>query len=77
MVATKRGRKKLFSNVPSNFDFWCLVLKNPDETQDFINRGNENQHNSMIRTLNYLRKYEKELFNQINGVAILKELKSE
>ena len=72
---TKRGRKKLFSNIPSNYDFWCGVLKNPNETHQFLTRGDENQKNSIVRTLNYMRKFNRELFDEVKGSVILNTLK--
>lgn len=72
---TKRGRKRLLSSVPSNYSFWRCVLKNKNEVDKFINKGDERQHSCMIRTVNYLRKFDNEFYNEINGKEILKRLK--
>ena len=71
----KHKRKKLFSRIPSNFTFWIWTLSKEKEVNEFINKGNEKQHNNMIRVLNYIEKYDKEKFKEINGNNILKRLK--
>ena len=77
MDSEKRKRKKLFSRVPCNLAFWRWTLGKKEEVKDFIERGDDRQHNQMIRVLNYLRRFDKEYYKQIDGKAILIQLKAE
>jgi len=76
-MTERKRRKKLLSNIPSNLYFWRSVFKDKKQTQQFIERGNEKQHAQIIKILNYLRKFEKEYYEKINGKIIFRKLKGE
>ena len=70
-----KQRKKLLSRTPANYSFWRFTFNNQKETEQFILKGNKEQHTSMIRSLNYLRKFDREYFNKVNGEKYLEQLK--
>lgn len=76
-MSIRKERKKLLGRMPTNYNFWRQSLSNPKDVNSFLERGNERQHTCMIRTLNWLRRYDKEYYEKINGKEILKRLKAE
>lgn len=75
IIVTKKQRKKLTSRLPSNLAFWKFTLIHPEEINAFILKGNERQHACILRVLKYVKQFDKEYFEKINGVTILRRLK--
>lgn len=72
----KKSKKiKLRSNEPHNYNYWRWVLQNENEVQEFINRGDTQQHDLMLHSLLYTQGKDEEFFKKINGKEILKQLK--
>lgn len=79
MKKQKRGRGRPVGSlgsggVPSNYDFWKGLLKE-NKIQEFIDRGNQRQKDTIKHVLKYLKKQDSELFNEIKGNNLLKQLK--
>ena len=72
---SKKQRKKLFSRKPYNLAFWRWTVSSREDMIAFFERGDERQIKCIVRTLNYLKKYEKELFEKINGEENLEKFK--
>ena len=66
-IPTKKGRKKLLGNLPTNYTFWCFTIDKAESLQQFLERGSDRQKNCAVRALNYMRKYNKERFEKANG----------
>ena len=72
---TKRGRKKLLSNVPTNLTFWRVIIQKEEEMVQFLLRGDDRQRNSIIRVLNYLKRFEPLEFRSVKGNTWLEKFK--
>ena len=76
---TLRGRKKgsrnKFSGEPHNLGFWKLTLKNPEEVKGFLERGSQKQKETIKEIVSYLKRFDPDFFERVNGEEILKELK--
>lgn len=72
---SKKQRKKLFSRKPSNLAFWRWTVGCEKDVKAFLERGDERQVNCIIRTLNYLHKFDKDYFEEINGTELLEKFK--
>lgn len=72
---TKRGRKKLLSNYPTNLNCWRFVLRNDKYVNQFISRGNKEQKRQIIRVLNYLKRFEPDEFTLLDGERLLIKFK--
>lgn len=77
IIVTKKQRKKLTSRLPSNLAFWKLSLTHPEEVEAFIIKGNKRQHACIIRVLKYVKQFDKEYFEKVNGIDILRRIKNE
>jgi hypothetical protein len=71
----KSKRTKLRNSIPSNYGFWCWTLKSEEETQEFINRGDERQRGCLLHVLMYMERRDEELFKKIKGKETIKKLK--
>jgi len=62
---SKRGRpkgsKKSSHEEPHNYFYWRGILENPNYVNDFIERGNKEQHSLMKQTLEYLQRGNKSI----------------
>lgn len=78
-MTPKRGRKKGTKNKylgePRNYAFWKFTLKNRETLNAFLERGSDNQKETIKEIVSYLKRYDPEFFEKINGDEILKELK--
>ena len=74
---SKKRRKKLFSRKPHNYVFWRGIVASDKDLDQFYERGSDRQLSLIIRTLNYLKRYEGEYFEEINGDKKLKKFKGE
>ncbi len=72
MKKTKKDR--LRNRIPNNYSFWYWTLKNSDEVNQFIIRGNQSQHESMTHVLLYMQRHDPEKFEEIKGKDILRRL---
>jgi hypothetical protein len=72
------GRRKksdtLYKDVPYNYCFWQDVLKNPNQIEEFFERGSKDQLKYMRNTLLYMKKYYDYQFQRVDGENILKRL---
>lgn len=73
----KRGRKKGGKNVaqPTNISCWIVTLKKPDEIDAFIKRGNDRQKADIVAVLKWLKIYDEELYDEVNGKEIMRRMK--
>ncbi len=78
-MTVKRGRKKgsknRYSGEPHNYAFWKITLSRPEEVNVFLNRGSQQQKDTIKEILNYLERFDPEFFEKVSGGKILKELK--
>lgn len=70
-----KRKKRKFSGLPHNLNFWIYTLKRPEEVNDFLVRGNQRQKNDIKHVVIYLKRNNEELFEEINGKEILRRLK--
>ena len=74
-----RGRPKIEKNVtydaPHNYAFWKCTLKNPETVNAFLERGSKKQKETIKEIVWYIKRYDPDYFEEINGEEILKELK--
>ncbi len=77
-MSLKRGRKKgsknKYSGEPHNLGFWKITLKRPEEVNAFLERGSNQQKETIKEILDYLKRFDPEFFERVNGEEILKEL---
>jgi len=71
----KKGSKNKQRGIPSNLAFWKLTLKNPEEVNAFLERGSISQKETIKNILVYLKRKDKDFFEEVNGEDILKEIK--
>ena len=79
MKPKKRGRKpgskNKFKGEPHNLQFWKWVLRSPEEVQDFLTRGSAQQKETIKNVLLYLKRFDPDFFEEVNGEEIWEELK--
>jgi len=71
----KKGTKNKQKGIPTNFGFWVNILRNKKYLEDFISRGDKRQKSEIRYTLNYARKFEPEIFEELTGKDILRRMK--
>ena len=59
---------------PTNYVFWKSMLKD-NKVQEFIDRGNAEQKTTIKKVLVFLKVDDCEMFDEINGQNLLKQLK--
>ena len=78
MKKQKRGRGRpkgsMGKGEVSNYIFWKGMLKD-NKVQQFLDRGNNDQKLNIKLTLEYLYNEDTELFDEVNGKGLLKQLK--
>ena len=88
MLKNKRGRPKKtikqkrnmtslvkkFKKEPTNYIFWKGMLKD-NKVQEFIDRGSIEQKITIKRVLMFLKVDDCEVFEEVNGENLLKQLK--
>ncbi len=86
MVKKKRGRPKttkkkkirgtrlVGKTIPDNYSFWIGMLKD-NKVQQFINRGNIEQKTTIKKVLMFLKLDDCEMFDEVDGKYLLKQLK--
>ena len=67
----KRGRKRKEDVLPNNLNFWTYTLTKPEEVHQFLLRGNNRQKTEILIVLNYIKKTDDILFEQIRGAVWL------
>lgn len=70
----KRIKRKLNKGRPLNYTFWCWTLEKPEEVNEFIERGDKGQKDSIRLVLQYMKKIDPEKFDRVNGAKIIKTL---
>ena len=66
--------KYKYSGEPHNLIFWKFTLKRPESVNAFLERGSKKQKNEIKNILLYLKKYQPEFFEEVNGEEIIKRL---
>ena len=66
--------KKYKKGEPSNYVFWKGMLKD-NLVQQFIDRGNAEQKLTIKKCLMFLKLDDCEMFDEVNGQNLLKQLK--
>lgn len=78
MTKQKRGKGRpkgsLGKGEVSNYIFWKGMLKD-NLVQQFIDRGNNDQKLNIKLVLEYLHNEDSELFDEVGGINLLKQLK--
>ena len=78
-MKNKRGRKKgsknIYSGEPHNLIFWKVTLKEPNSVNAFLERGSQKQKETIKEVLTYLKRFDRDFFDEVNGEEILKEIK--
>ncbi len=60
---------------PHNLCFWKMTLKKPDEINDFLVRGNKRQKEEIKNVLLYLKRFDPDFFEDVEGENILEKIK--
>jgi len=71
----KTERSRMLSKLPCNYHFWKFTVDNPKEMEEFLKRGSQVQKNNIKRVLNYMKLYEIEEFEKIDGKKWIKKFK--
>lgn len=66
--------KKFKKGEPTNYVFWKGMLKD-NKVQEFIDRGNIEQKLTIKRCLIFLKVDDSEIFEEVDGQNLLKQLK--
>jgi len=80
-VKKKRGRgrpkgaKKKSSGEPHNYAYWYWTLKNPETVNAFLERGSEQQKESIKEIISYAKRYDPDFFEEVKGEEILERMK--
>ena len=78
-MTPKRGRKKgsknIYAGKPHNLIFWKATLKEENSVNAFLERGTKDVKNEIKGILIYLKRFEKDFFEEVKGNEILEELK--
>ena len=70
-LGRKKGSKNKFKGEPHNLAFWKLTLKSSEEVHDFLNRGSAQQKETIKNVLLYLKRFDPDFFEEVNGDKIL------
>lgn len=70
----KLGTKNKTSAEPHNLCFWKITLKRPEEVNAFLTRGSNLQKETIKEILIYLKRFDRDFFDENNGDKILKQL---
>lgn len=70
----KKGSKNKYSGEPHNLIFWKVTLVNPNAMYQFLTRGGDRVKNEIKEIVSYLKRYQPEFFEKVNGDEILKEI---
>jgi len=65
--------KKFKKGEPTNYVFWKGMLKD-NKVQEFVDRGNTEQKLTIKRVLKFLKVDDCEMFEEVNGKNLLKQL---
>ena len=60
---------------PNNIAFWKFTLKNQENVNAFLTRGSKQQKGTIKEVLKYLKRFDPDYFESINGETILREIK--
>ena len=71
----KKGTKNRYAGEPHNFAYWKCILQEPDTVNAFLNRGSKVQKETIKEVVIYLKGFDPDFFEVVNGEEILKELK--
>jgi len=70
----KKGTKNKYAGEPHNLVFWKFTLIKPETVNAFLNRGSIQQKETIKEIVSYLKRYDPDYFERVNGDKILKEL---
>lgn len=73
MKKKRRRRKRTFTKEPTNLSFWLSTIKNEEDLNQFLLRGDEKQKQSIIQVLNYLKRLDPQEFRVLNGHSWLEK----
>jgi len=71
----KKGSKNTAFGEPHNLIFWKFTLKKPETVNAFLERGSKKQKETIKEILIYLKRFDRDFFEEVNGENILEEIK--
>ena len=71
----KPGTKNKYLGEPHNLCFWKVTLKKPEDVNAFLNRGSKQQKETIKEILIYLKKFDRDFYDDVLGDKILREIK--
>lgn len=71
----KKGSKNKHLREPHNFIYWKFILKDNKAINAFLERGSKQQKETIKDVLIYLKRFQPDFFEEVNGNEILERLK--
>lgn len=71
----RKKRKTYLNKTPQHYSFWVTTLQNEQHREQFLQKGDSRQKECIINTLEYMKAYDPDIFEEINGKEILKQFR--